>query len=135
METRLLEWKLKVAVLWLLQPVNYVSYVLIGLFETQPFGAAATPEAGLVLAIFFFVPCLMAWVSVVFPHGSRWPNIALAAVFAVLKLAAALGLLVELSPAIFFNELWAFLAAALIVWYAWRLPGLHRVESGAPATS
>lgn len=30
------EWKLKVALLWMLQPVNYVSYILISLFDTQP---------------------------------------------------------------------------------------------------
>src|SRR5690606_39641850 len=115
------EWKLKVALLWMLQPVNYVSYILISLFDTQPFGAAVEPGSGVVVAAFFFIPCLMAWLSVVSPDWSRWPNIVLAAVFAVLKLAAALGLLAELTPAIFFNELWAFAAAAMIVWYARKL--------------
>jgi hypothetical protein len=121
---RVVEWKIKLAVLWLLQPVNYVSYILIGLVETEPFGATVEPGGGPVIAIFFFVPCLMAWVSVISPSMSRWPNVALGAVFAILKLAAVLGLVVELSVAIFFNELWAFLAAALVVWYAWKLPGM-----------
>jgi hypothetical protein len=125
----MLEWKIKVALLWLLQPINYVSYILIGLVETEPFGAMVEPGAGLVIAVFFFIPCLMAWVSVVSPAMSRWANIALAAVFAILKLAAALGLVVELSPAIFFNELWAFFAAALIVWYAWKLPRAPGTEA------
>lgn len=125
----MLEWKIRVALLWLLQPINYVSYILIGLVETEPFGAMVEPGAGLVIAVFFFVPCLMAWVSVVSPAMSRWANIALAAVFAILKLVAALGLVVELSPAIFFNELWAFFAAALIVWYAWKLPRAPGTEA------
>src|SRR5690606_16348799 len=122
------EWKLKVALLWMLQPVNYVSYILISLFDTQPFGAVE-PGSGIVVAAFFFTPCLMAWLSVVSPDWSRWPNIVLAAVFAVLKLAAALGLLAELTPAVFFNELWAFVAAAMIVWCAWRLPAMSRAKS------
>lgn len=82
----MLEWKIKLAFLWLLQPINYVSYILIGLVETEPFGAMVEPEAGLVIAVFFFVPCLMAWLSVVSPPMSRWPNIAVAGVFAILSL-------------------------------------------------
>lgn len=125
------DWKLKVALLWMLQPVNYVSYILIGLVETEPFGAAVDPSSGLIIAAFFFVPCVMAWLSVVSPDWSRWPNIALAALFAVLKLAAALGLLAEPTPAVFFNELWAFVAAAMLVWYAWKVPAMGRAKGEA----
>lgn len=96
-----LEWKIKLAVLWLVQPVNYVSYILIGLVETEPFAAAVEPGSAPVIAIFFFVPCLMAWISVISPSMSRWPNVVLGGVFAILKLAAAVGLVVEFSAAIF----------------------------------
>jgi hypothetical protein len=27
-----------------------------------------------------------------------------------------------LTPAVFFNELWALVAASAVIWYAWRLP-------------
>lgn len=122
---QLLEWKARIAVLWLLQPVNYVAYILISLFETEPFGAAVEPGSGLVIAILFFIPCLMAWLSFVSASASRWPNIIFGAIFAIIKLAATLGLVADLSPAIFFNELWAFFAAALVVWHAWKLPAIR----------
>ncbi len=125
---RLSEWKLKLAVLWLLQPVNYVAYILIALYEAEPFGAAADPDSGWLLAVFFFVPCLMAWFSVAASKASRWPNLAFGAVFALLKLSAALGLVADISPPIVFNELWAFLAAGLVVWYAWKLPAVAADE-------
>jgi hypothetical protein len=122
------EWKMKIAVLWLLQTVNYLSYILIGLFETEPFGATIEDGAGLVVSIFFFVPCLLAFVSLVYPSSSRWPNIVFGAVFASLKLAGTLGLVGNLSVAIFINEIWGFFAAGLIVWYAWKLPTIAGTE-------
>jgi hypothetical protein len=95
-----LEWRVKLAVLWLAQAVNYAAYVLITLAETGSLGTDGT-ETGLLLAIFFFIPCAHA----------------------VIKLGAVLGLVAgPLSTAVMLNELWAFVAAALIVWCAWRYP-------------
>ena len=119
---RLLEQKTTIAVLWLLQVANYIAYILISLFEAEPFGAAIEPGSGPVIAVFFFIPCLMAWLTLVSLRVSRWPNIVLGAFFASLKLAAVSGLVTEISAANTFNELWAFFAAALIVWYAWKQP-------------
>ena len=119
---RILERKVTIAVLWLLQVANYVAYILISLFETEPFGAAIEGGSGPTLAVFFFVPCLMAWLTLVSLRISRWPNVVLGSLFASLKLAAALGLVAEVSAAAVFNELWAFLAAALVVFYAWKKP-------------
>ena len=116
------ERKTMIAVLWLLQIANYIAYILISLFETEPFGAVVEPGSGPVIAVFFFIPCLMAWLTLVSLRISRWPNIVLGALFAALKLAAVSGLVTEISAANRFNELWAFLAAALLVWYAWKQP-------------
>ena len=123
-----LQRKTMISVLWLLQVANYVSYILIGLFEMEPFGSAVEPGSGPVIAIFFFVPCLMAWLTLASARISRWPNIVLGALFATLKLAAVLGLVAEISAASVFNELWAFLAASLIVWYAWKQPAETEAE-------
>ena len=122
-----LETKAKVALLWLLQTVNYAAYILIGFVEAG--GVVTTGSAdGLLIAIFFFVPCLMAWVSVVAPAASRWPNLVIGGLFVLLKLAATLGLVAPLTPAVFFNELWGLIAAGMLVWYAWKLPA-----KGGPA--
>lgn len=125
---RTLERRTIIAVLWLLQVANYVSYILISLFETEPFGAIIEPGSGPVIAAFFFVPCLMSWLTLASIRISRWPNIVLGALFASLKLAAVVGLVAEISAANIFNELWAFFAAALIVWYAWKLPAEAEVK-------
>lgn len=125
---KLIEWKLRVSALWLMQPVNYVAFILISLFEAQPFGEAIEPGGELIIAIFFFIPCLMVWLSLVSWKASRWPNIVLGAAFVLLKLTAVSGLVTQLSLANLLNELWGALAAALVVMYAWRQPGL--IEPG-----
>ena len=114
-----LEWKTKLAVLWLLQTVNYAAYILISLVESQQ-AEAGTETNGLIVAIFFFIPCLMAWLTLVRPNSSRWPNIVLGGLFVLLKLAATLGLVAPLTPGVFLNELWGLIAAGLVVWYAWQ---------------
>jgi hypothetical protein len=118
-----LEWRVKLAVLWFAQAVNYAAYVLITLAETGALGNRGT-ETGLLLAIFFFIPCALAWLSfVVRPAVSRWPHLVFGTMFAVIKLGAVLGLAAgPLSTAARLNELWAFVAAALLVWCAWRYP-------------
>jgi hypothetical protein len=121
---RALEWRVKLAVLWFAQAVNYAAYVLIAFAETGSLGTVGTGETGLLLAIFFFIPCALAWLSfVVQPAVSRWPHLVFGTMFAVIKLGATLGLTGETpSTAILLNELWAFVAAALIVWCARRYP-------------
>ena len=117
-----LEWRVKLAVLWFAQAVNYAAYILITLAETGSLGNGGT-EAGLLLAIFFFIPCALAWLSfVVRPTVSRWPHLVFGAMFAFIKLSAIVGAAGPLSTGARLNELWAFVAAALLVWCAWRYP-------------
>ena len=52
-EMQILERKVTIAVLWLLQVANYVAYILIGLFETEPFGAVIEPGSGPTLVVFY----------------------------------------------------------------------------------
>jgi hypothetical protein len=115
----MLDWKVKMAVLWLLQPVNFAAYIFIHLSVTKSFGDA---NIALAVAVSFFIPCALAWVSVAWPHASRWPNIVVGSLFALLKLSGTLGRFPPLTPAVFFNELWALVAASAVIWYAWRLP-------------
>ena len=119
-----LEWRVKLAVLWFAQAVNYTAYILIAFAETGSLGTVGTGETGMLLATFYFIPCALAWSSfVVQPAISRWPHMAFGTLFAVIKLGATLTSLSGAgSTAIALNELWAAVAAALIVWVAWKCP-------------
>lgn len=124
-----LAWQTRVAVLWLIQIANYISYIFISTQESISIMQAEPGESGLTLAIFFFVPCFVAWMTFAAQRSlALWLNIIVGAAFALLKLAAtilaATGLIARpdgaISPAVIFNEFWAIFAAAFIVIYAWR---------------
>lgn len=125
-----LAWQTRLAVLWLIQIANYVSYIFISTQESLvAMEVGSDAAAALVLAVFFFVPCLVAWLTFAGSESvARWLNIVFGALFALLKLVATFGAAVgqiarpdgTVSPALIFNELWAIPVAALIVWIAWR---------------
>jgi len=120
------ELKLRFAVLWLLQTVNFTAYVLIELIENRLDPAVA----GMRIAVFFFPLSLLAWMSVVSLKASRWPNLVLGALVCWVKLSASLG---GASSAVILNELWGFVAAGLVVWYAWKQPAFLSEQAEEPA--
>lgn len=132
----LIEWKTMIVALWLLQAVNYTAYILILVFQGAASaaggGEAVTESDLLLMVVFFFLPCLLVWLTLASgPAVSHWPNIVVGGLFALIKLVATVGSATgaigsvdgEFPAALFLNELWAFVAAALLVRYAWRLPG------------
>jgi len=127
--------KLRFAVLWLLQTVNYTAYLLIPVIETEPFGAGVDPARGLRIAVFFFFPSLLAWLSVASLRASRWPNLVFGAFVGWVKLSACLGFFGEPSSAVILNELWGFFAASLVVWYAWKQPAILSEQEKEPASA
>jgi LytS/YehU family sensor histidine kinase len=86
------------------------------------------------VAVFFFLPCLMAWFCLTLKDSLiRWLSIMLGILLAVIKLVALSGILAgegrplasivkESSDAVLFTEIWALVATGLIVWYAWKWP-------------
>ena len=122
-----LKWLL--AILWLIQAVNYTAYVLILSFEG---GAAAAAEAGnsmLLVAIFYFIPCLLAVIAfLASPSVARWAHIVVGAAFVIIKIIGTVGGATGMiggsddgiSVAVVFNEFWAIFAAAWIVKLAWK---------------
>jgi hypothetical protein len=116
-----LSWKTQIAVLWLLQTVNYAALILITRLGT-PEGGADGDGSG--IAMFFFIPCLLAWlVFVLKPAVSRWMHIVFGSLFALLKLVATvMGVPAGESFGYLFNEAWGFAAAAILIWLAWRAP-------------
>ena len=120
-----LEWRTKLAVLWFIQAVNYAAYVLILIVEGGALGTAAAGESGMLLAVFFLIPCALAWSAFALaPTVSRWPHMVFGALFAAIKLYASVQALTSEtgSRAVLVNEAWAFVAAALLVWCAWKYP-------------
>jgi hypothetical protein len=134
----LLRWKTRIAVLWIIQAVAFAATLLLALL-----GSEATRQilqnqfhdiARVEVSVFFFIPCLMAWLCLALrDSANRWLSFVLGIVFAVLKLLSLSGVLAgegrpiasiakSASAAIWFNELWGLLAAILIIWYAWKWP-------------
>lgn len=118
-------WKSKLVLLWVLLTVNFTALLLLeaanGIFKLP----ANDSTAQYVIALFYFVPCLMAWVSLVSkPSTSRWPNVVIGLLFFILKLAGAVGALPgpNPTPGAAINESIATILAALIIWYGWKVP-------------
>ncbi len=124
-----LSWQTKLAVLWLLQIVNYTAYLFISMQESILVLPSDDAQTAVFLATFFFLPCLAIWLTFFGSRRlSRWLNITLGALIALIKLIATISAVSggitrpdgTLSPALIFNEFWAIPAAAFIVWFAWR---------------
>ena len=124
-----LSWQTRLAVLWLLQIVNYTAYIFISIRESIAVLPTDDAQTAAGLAIFYFIPCLAVWLTFFGSRRlSRWCNIGFGALFAIIKLIATIGAVSggitrpdgTLSPALIFNEFWAIPAAAFIVWFAWR---------------
>lgn len=116
-------WKFRLVLLWVFLAVNYTSLLFIeaanGVF-TFPTNESTSQY---VIAVFYFIPCLMAWLSLVLaPSISRWPNIAIALLFFMLKAAGAGSVIAPASPGMVINECIAAILAALIIWYSWKMP-------------
>lgn len=118
-----LAWKIRVVLLWVFLAVNYTALLFIeaanGIF-TFPTNVSS---AQYVIAVFYFIPCLMAWLSLVLaPANSRWPNIVIALLFFILKALGAASIIAPASPGMAINESIASILAALIIWYSWKIP-------------
>ena len=113
----------QIAVLWFVQTVNYVSLILITQIESRLAGTPEPESDVLLITIFFFIPCLLAWLAFVLkPAVGRWLHVVFGALFASLKLVVTVGgLASDESFGYLFNEVWGFLAAVLLVWTAWKL--------------
>ncbi len=133
-----LKWKIRMAVLWLIQAVSFAAALLLALLgsentknilETQ-FHNVARFE----VAVFFFIPCLMAWLCLTLKDSrSRWLSFAFGILFAFMGLVSMTGVLagegrplaslgLTASAGMRFNNIWGFAAALLIIWYAWKWP-------------
>ncbi len=121
------DWKIKIAVLWLIYAVVGVGSGFFMLWEEgvieqiiagEIMGTEITPEIILVDTIFLLIPLVMAFLSLTLKDSiNRWANIIVSIfsiglmLFAFTELTAPYAILMNLSMIV---------AAALIVWYAWK---------------
>lgn len=119
-----LRWSSQLAILWLLQTVNYAAFILITQVESGMFGTLEPGSSGWGIAIAFFLPCLLAWLAFTSRVAiSRWAHVVIGVLFCLIKAAATiLGAVDGASFSVIFNEAWGLIAAGLIVWYAWKPP-------------
>jgi hypothetical protein len=67
-------YRTTIAVLWILQVANYAAYNFITLSEGGTLRLKGILP--LIMAVDFFIPCLLAWATMVFGRTvCRWPNI------------------------------------------------------------
>jgi len=119
-----LSWRTQIAVLWMLQVINFVSIIFISYFETGLI-AGVTPEtSGILLSVYFFVFAVLIWLAFgLKPRIGRWIHI----VFGVLTVLLKAGYVVQTltganSMAFLLNEAWGAVAAGILIWVAWQLP-------------
>jgi len=127
------DWKIKIAVLWFVIAHGMLVFAALGIYEPgyieeviagEVAGGPITPEMNLELAIVLLIPLVMAFLSLTLKDSlNRWANIIAGAVFAVLVLADPIIYLTgqsAYSAYITLIGIVEFVAAALIVWYAWK---------------
>ena len=127
------DWKIKSSVLWLvfgfasiwshmseLSLPGFIEEITAGKLG----GIQITPELLLVLTILILFPPVMAFLSLTLKNSvNRWANIILGLVFAGIALIFPIQYIANQSAYSAFMMLVGivqFVAAALIVWYAWK---------------
>lgn len=134
------DWKVKVSVLWLIAAVASVAdpkmvllepSTLASLIAGKMYGQQIGPAFILAVAILMLVPLVMAFLSLSLKDSiNRWTNTIVGAAFAVISISIVVDALtlpvysaaVTFAVFVYSGALMAFaafVASALIVWYAW----------------
>ncbi len=121
------DWKIKIAVLWLIYAVVGVGAGFFMLWEEgtieqmiagEVMGTKITPEIILVDTIFLLIPLVMAFLSLVLKDSTnRWANI-IVSIFSIGLLL--FGFVESTAPYAILLNLSMIAAAALVVWYSWK---------------
>jgi hypothetical protein len=126
LKMELLRWKSRMAVLWIIQAIAFAAVLLFALTEPEATRQGLHTQSTIfVVSVIFFIACIMAWFCFTLKESvNRWLSFVLGILFAAAKLISMSGALSsDAVPAAYrFHELWGFLAALLIVWYAWKWP-------------
>ncbi len=121
------DWKIKIAVLWLIYAVVGVGAgffmlweegVIEQIIEGELMGTKITPEIILIDIIFLLIPLVMAFLSLTLKDSiNRWANI-IVGIFSIGLMLT--GFAESTAPYSILVNLSMIVVAALIVWYAWK---------------
>ena len=116
-------WKLKLTALWCFQLFNFIAVLLIPSSAAEVKAQLGDALGGLI-AFYFFLSCLLLWLTlVVKPSIARWGIMVIGAFFAFVKVQWLIQCFTKGYPAEFcFNESWGLVAALMLVWYGWKAP-------------
>jgi hypothetical protein len=112
----LTRWRTTIAVLWIIQVANFVAVVFYGFFEQSG-------ESKVGITVYLLIPCLLAFLSLTLKASvNRWLSFIFGILFAPVKLRHLIAGFDPAGIGFRITELWGFLGAILIVWYAWKMP-------------
>ncbi len=119
--------KIRIAVLWIFMAVAMSAHSVLAFMEKEMveevWAMEMGPEMMLFMAIFWWVPLVMAFLSVTLKGSSnRWANIILGVVFTILNIVHLAEHLAAASAHQILIIGSTVVATALIVWYAWKWP-------------
>ena len=135
----LLRCKTRIAVLWLIQAIGMSAVMILffmepGFIEDIMTGEILGMEIGegviFWLAIFWFIPWIMAWLSMTLKASTnRWISFVLGILFAIYLI---IGLIAQSAEgryvALLVGYFLGAVAGALIAWYAWKLPKEEKIK-------
>ena len=118
------DWKFKIAALWILMAFGFftlstVEHYIPG-FVVEHY-AQTTPEEIVVIAILALIGPIMAFLSLTLKDSiNRWVNIIGGVIFAVFAFLIPTGYTAAYYAFSILVTIVEFVAAALIIWYAWK---------------
>jgi hypothetical protein len=128
----ILRWKTRISILWVIKAMGFSAYTLTALMQPGTikevmagtlFGAPITAQAQLFVTFFWWIPWVLAWLSLTLKDtANKWTNL----VFGILLALGLIGSLIQdashASIALFVNYIVGIVVSLLIAWYAWKWP-------------
>jgi hypothetical protein len=133
-----LRWKIRMAVLWMIQAVAFAALLFLALLGTEATKKIMETQfhdmPRFEVAVFFFLPCMIAWFCLTLNDStSRQLSLIFGVLLAAIQLLSISGVLAGegrplasiitgASADIWFVAAWGLITSALIIWYAWKWP-------------
>ncbi len=118
------DWKIKIAALWIVFEFGMFTVPVVEMYIPDFMEnaiAQTTPEMLVVLAFMTMIPPILAFLSLILKDTiNRWVNVILGIVFAALTPIGVIDVPPEYYAPMILVAIVEVVAAALIVWYAWK---------------